>query len=54
MSNHIHDNVVIDYLENLLVTDRARLLRIITFIKVRILEEEAKCEATDAIRKAMK
>ena len=46
------EHKVLNYLESLLIHDRPRLLRMITFIKNRIIEEEAKHAADWVINRA--
>jgi hypothetical protein len=55
VSTHLHaDNEIMEYLERLLIEDRSRLLRIISYLKQRIFEEEAKCEMEDVLKKVRK
>ena len=52
MNTHLErmkEHQVLDYLEGLLTHDKTRLLRMISFLKERILEEEAKERSFDVI-----
>jgi hypothetical protein len=45
------EHQVLDYLEQLLLSDRGRLLRMMSYLKERILEEEAKARSMDIIER---
>jgi hypothetical protein len=45
------EHQVLDYLEGLLMNDRARLLRMMSYLKQRIYEEEAKMQSLDVIER---
>jgi hypothetical protein len=45
------EHQVLDYLEDLLMNDRARLLRMMSYLKERIYEEEAKARSLDVINR---
>lgn len=45
------EQLVLDYLEGLLHKDKGRLLRMMSFLKQRILEEEAMARAQDVIER---
>ena len=54
MSIHLErtkEHQVLDYLEQLLLSDRGRLLRMMSYLKERILEEEAKARSMDIIER---
>lgn len=54
MNTHLEktkEHQVLDYLEGLLMNDRGRLLRIMSYLKQRILEEEAMARAQDVIER---
>lgn len=45
------EQLVLDYLEGLLLKDKARLLRMMSYLKQRIYEEEAMARAQDVIER---
>lgn len=45
------EQLVLDYLEGLLHKDKGRLLRMMSYLKNRILEEEAMARAQDVIER---
>jgi len=45
------EHQVLDYLEELLHKDKGRLLRMMSYLKERILEEEAKARSMDIIER---
>jgi hypothetical protein len=45
------EHQVLDYLEELLHKDMGRLLRMMSYLKERILEEEAKARSLDVIER---
>ena len=45
------EQMVLDYLEGLLHKDKGRLLRMMSYLKERILEEEAMARAHDVIER---
>ena len=45
------EQIVLDYLEELLQKDKGRLLRMMSYLKTRILEEEAMARAHDFIER---
>lgn len=45
------EQLVLDYLEMLLHKDKGRLLRMMSYLKERILEEEAMARAQDVIER---
>ena len=45
------EQIVLDYLEELLQKDQGRLLRMMSYLKTRILEEEAMARAHDVIER---
>ena len=54
MNTHLErtkEHQVLDYLEGLLINDRARLLRMMSYLKQRIYEEEAKMQSLDVIER---
>ena len=54
MSIHLErtkEHQVLDYLEELLHKDKGRLLRMMSYLKERILEEEAKARSMDIIER---
>ena len=54
MNTHLErtkEHQCLDYLEHLLMHDRSRLLRMMSYLKNRIFEEEAKVQAIDVIER---
>ena len=45
------EQIVLDYLEELLQKDKGRLLRMMSYLKTRILEDEAMARAHDVIER---
>jgi len=45
------EQLILDYLEGLLHKDKGRLLRMMSYLKDRILEEEAMARAQDVIER---
>jgi hypothetical protein len=45
------EHLILDYLEGLLHKDKGRLLRMMSYLKDRILEEEAMARAQDVIER---
>ena len=45
------EQLVLDYLEELLYKDKGRLLRMMSYLKTRILEEEAMARTKDVIER---
>lgn len=45
------EKIVLDYLEELLQKDKGRLLRMMSYLKNRILQEEAMARAHDVIER---